>query len=355
MTLSPLGLSVGRSAARLGGIALYLTASTAMTAVLIAYDGSMATWIATMSDIGEGLLSDSSWSLPAILAVNVALIVVVAAQSFAGSTPDETARTHSVIAVISQTGGAFALMTVVFSILRAIIAPDDARHLVAACFLAVLVIIFGLWANVVVFGKPRESLRLSKASRDLATASLKNLHQPTHTKGLAWFTVIVPMLAIGLGASLIPVAISLIQFGSFIGPVPWVLTCLSIVAFASIIAGSGAAILAVSERGVSAWLMYIVIVGAVTVFPAAVIITHVRDSQLVAVVLAFLFVAPVIGTWVPYGDTLPRISRFGFGNAIRSLVHVSVSARVVRINALIRNLEAELTPLDLSASRTDRN
>jgi hypothetical protein len=351
MTFSPLGLSVGRSAARLGGIALYLTVSTAMVAVGIGYDGSMLAWITTLSDIGDGLVTDSSWTLPALLAVNVALIVVVAAQSFAGTEPEQAARTHSVIAFVSQTVGAFALMTTAFATLRAVIAPQDARHLVPIYFLGLLVILFGLWANVVVFGKPRESLRLTRASKELAEASLKRLHQPTHTNRHAWIAVAVPTLALGIAASLIPIGISFMFLGGFAGSVQWVLTCLGITMFASVIAGFGAAILAVSEQGIGQWLIYVVIVGVVTVFPAAVIVANIRDSQIVALVLAVLFVAPVVGTWLPYGHRFPKLARFGFGNAIRSLVYSYVSARLKRIEAHILELELELTPLDLSASR----
>ena len=351
MTLSPLGLSVGRSAARLGGIALYLSVSTAMVAASIGYDGSMLAWFTTLSDIGDGLLTDSSWLLPALLAVNVALIVVVAAQSFTDTELDQIARTHRVVAFISQTVGAFALMTVAFATLRAVDAPEAARHLVPVYFLAFLVVLFGLWANVVVFGKPKESLRLSRASRDSAEASLRRLHQPTHTKMRAWVTAVVSMLAIATAASLIPIVISSMASDGFAGPMQWILLCLGITTFSSIIAGSGAAILMVSERGVSAWLMYVIIVGVVTVFPAAFLVLNIPSSPLVAIVLAVLFVAPVAGTWVPIGNRFPKLSRLGFGNAIRSLVHSYVSARVERLETLIGQLELEVTRLDLSASR----
>jgi hypothetical protein len=354
MTLSPLGLSFGRSAARLVGIALYLSALTATVAVGIGYDGSILVWIATLSDIGDGLLTDSSWLLPALLAVNVALIVVVAAQSFADTEPDQIARTHRVIAFVSQTVGAFALMTVAFSTLSALHVPEAARHLIPVYFLAFLVGLFGLWANIVVFGKPKESLRLSKASRDLAVASLKRLHEPTHTKIQAWVTAVVSMLAIALAASLIPIVVSSMMSVSFVGPMQWILTCLGIAASTSIVAGAGAAILMVSERGVSSWLIYLLIVGVVTVFPAAVIVLNSRSSPLVAIVLTLLFIAPAIGTWVPFGSRFPKLSRLGFGNAVRSLVHSYVSARVERLEMLIGQLELEVTPLDMSAARERR-
>jgi hypothetical protein len=216
MSLSPLGLSVGRSAVRLSGIALYLTGLTATLAIMVKFDGAFGTWIGTLANVGDGLIADSNWLLPALLAVNVTLIAVVAAQSITGTEPEQVARTHSVIAAISQTVGAFAVTTILFALISAANHSDNAAHLLPMGFIASLVVTFGLWANVVVFGKPRESLRLFKASRSLAESSLRRLHPPTHTPRQAWRSIAAITLAICAASTLIPIGISSMGLGNHV-------------------------------------------------------------------------------------------------------------------------------------------
>jgi hypothetical protein len=351
MTLTPLGLSAGRSVLRVALIAVYMVAAIVTVVGMFTITASNDVRVTYLADLGSGLMADSAWLLPALLAVNVTLIAVVAAQTFAGTDPDQVARTRNVIAVISQAVGSFALLILVFATLNALEHRDDARHLLSVYFLGLLVIVFGLWASIVVFSNPSESLRISEASLKITESSLERLHSPTHTKTQAWWAIAGLVFILGGATTAIPLVISVTLYGRVTGGGEWALTCFGITTFACFTAALGCVALTASERGALRWIFYVTIVGPLCVVPVGVLLfSSTKTIPSLAVALVFAFLAPIVSSWVPYGGQ-GRAHRLALGNAVRSLAYFWASSRIERINAHIAVLRREVTSLDMSATR----
>jgi hypothetical protein len=152
-------------------------------------------------------------------------------------------------------------------------------------------------------------------------------------------------------ATLIPLAVAGIHQAPLNGFGYWIITSLCLAAVATATACVASLILVMSEKGISAWVYYLTVIGPFSIAPAAIIVTVLTEpAPVLAAAGAFVFVAPVVSCWLPYGKW-PLGERLGLGNAVRSLASMHVTAKIQRFDDHIRLLRGQVTELDLSAAR----
>lgn len=344
--------SFERSLKRLGIVSVYICLSSFSLSSIGVGNVTKDLRFEYLADVGVGLIEDSGWLLPALLAVNVTLIAVIAAQAAIDTDAAAVAQTHNIVALTAPVVSAFAITAAIGSGIAAWHYPDQARHLIAIGFLTLLIIGFGLWACVVVFGKPSEQLRVALASNALSTAAADRLPKIKGTVWRAYLTILVIVITVAMISFLAPLAYYFIHGIPVEGLLGYAALCALFAAYSTATAWIIKDLFSTAARQWPRVAQYGVLAVLLLIAPVVLVLSSFPAAMWpFAAIWPFMLLMPAALSWLPATFTRFPAQAINLGNAVRTIARSRLDGRIRRSQVVINAIGGQETALDLSHLR----
>ena len=179
-------------------MALVLTTIAASLALIGTGTTAGPDW-SRIADLGDGVLADAGWLLPALLSVNLGFVAVLFAQTVTSADAKLMATTRLVTTAGSALVGGSAAAVVLLSLAAAARAGGLAPRLFAILVLACTVIGISLWLSVLFFGAPAAQLAVTKQIRETTQATVDRLGsvEPVFARG-GWAVNVIAIAGVSM-------------------------------------------------------------------------------------------------------------------------------------------------------------
>lgn len=156
--------------------------------------------------LGEVVLSDAGWLLPALISVNLALVALQYAQTVSHADATLAASTKQVTTAGSAFIGACAASVVLISAAPLPRNPAMSGHFFAVFMLAGIIIAISLWMSVLFFGSPARQLAVAQELQRVTKVTLATLGPAGPIP--AWLAFVVNIVVVFVASILVHMAAS---------------------------------------------------------------------------------------------------------------------------------------------------